>query len=377
MTETQNTSRRPGALIAMSGGVDSSVAAWLMQRDGFDCTGITMRLTRNEAVDTEGLHTCCSERDIEDAAEVAYAMDIPYEVLDFTADFQEKIIDKFIRVYEAGGTPNPCIDCNKYMKFDHLLRWAEAHGLDYVVTGHYARVEQDEATGRWLLKKGLDEGKDQSYVLYNLTQEQLAHVRLPLGGLHKSEVRAIAEEQHFVNARKHDSQDICFVPDGDYAKIIELRTGKKSEPGNFVDKSGSILGRHNGIIRYTIGQHRGLGLSLSQKYYVCEIRPEDNTVVLGESADLFHRGVQVQDMHWIAGSAPETVFRCKAKLRYRHPEQPVCVTVQEDGRVQLMFDEPQRAPTPGQYAVLYDGDIVLGGGVILRAFEPDEKEGLL
>ena len=195
MTETQNTSRRPGALIAMSGGVDSSVAAWLMQRDGFDCTGVTMRLTRNEAVNTEGLHTCCSERDIEDAAEVAYAMDIPYEVLDFTADFQEKIIDKFIRVYEAGGTPNPCIDCNRYMKFDHLLRWAEAHGLDHVVTGHYARVEQDEATGRWLLKKGLDENKDQSYVLYNLTQEQLAHVRLPLGGLHKSEVRAIAEEQ--------------------------------------------------------------------------------------------------------------------------------------------------------------------------------------
>ena len=184
-------------------------------------------------------------------------------------------------------------------------------------------------------------------------------------------------EADFINADKPDSQDICFVPDGDYAKIIELRTGKKSEPGNFVDKSGSILGRHNGIIRYTIGQHRGLGLSLSQKYYVCEIRPEDNTVVLGESADLFHRGVQVQDMHWIAGSAPETVFRCKAKLRYRHPEQPVCVTVQEDGRVQLMFDEPQRAPTPGQYAVLYDGDIVLGGGVIARAFDPDEKEGLL
>ena len=231
MTETQNTSRRPGALIAMSGGVDSSVAAWLMQRDGFDCTGVTMRLTRNEAVNTEGLHTCCSERDIEDAAEVAYAMDIPYEVLDFTADFQEKIIDKFIRVYEAGGTPNPCIDCNKYMKFDHLLRWAEEHGLDHVVTGHYARVEQDEATGRWLLKKGLDENKDQSYVLYNLTQEQLAHVRLPLGGLHKSEVRAIAEQQHFVNARKHDSQDICFVPDGDYARFMEDFTGLRLRQG--------------------------------------------------------------------------------------------------------------------------------------------------
>ena len=252
MTETQNTSRRPGALIAMSGGVDSSVAAWLMQRDGFDCTGITMRLTRNEAVDTEGLHTCCSERDIEDAAEVAYAMDIPYEVLDFTADFQEKIIDKFIRVYEAGGTPNPCIDCNKYMKFDHLLRWAEAHGLDYVVTGHYARVEQDEATGRWLLKKGLDEGKDQSYVLYNLTQEQLAHVRLPLGGLHKSEVRAIAEEQGFVNARKHDSQDICFVPDGDYARFMEDFTGKHYPAGDFLDVSGKKVGTHSGAVRYTI-----------------------------------------------------------------------------------------------------------------------------
>ena len=181
MTEAQNT-KRPGALIAMSGGVDSSVAAWLMQQAGYDCTGITMRLTRNETLGQSGFHTCCSEKDIEDAAEVAFAMDIPYEVLDFTADFREKIIEKFIRVYEMGGTPNPCIDCNRYMKFDHLLRWAESHGMEYVVTGHYARVEQDEATGRWLLKKGLDEGKDQSYVLYNLTQEQLAHVRLPLGG---------------------------------------------------------------------------------------------------------------------------------------------------------------------------------------------------
>ena len=244
MTETENTSRRPGALIAMSGGVDSSVAAWLMQRDGFDCTGITMRLTRNEAVDTEGLHTCCSERDIEDAAEVAYAMDIPYEVLDFTADFQEKIIDKFIRVYEAGGTPNPCIDCNKYMKFDHLLRWAESHGMEYVVTGHYARVEQDEATGRWLLKKGLDEGKDQSYVLYSLTEEQLAYTCFPLGDYTKTEIRKIAEEQGFFNAHKHDSQDICFIPDGDYMAFIEKTTGKKSEPGDFVNQEGEIVGQH-------------------------------------------------------------------------------------------------------------------------------------
>ena len=298
MTETENTSRRPGSLIAMSGGVDSSVAAWLMQRDGFDCTGITMRLTRNEAVDTEGLHTCCSERDIEDAAEVAYAMDIPYEVLDFTADFQEKIIDKFIRVYEAGGTPNPCIDCNKYMKFDHLLRWAEAHGLDYVVTGHYARVEKDEATGRWLLKKGLDEGKDQSYVLYNLTQEQLAHVRLPLGGLHKSEVRALAEEQGFVNARKHDSQDICFVPDGDYARFMEDFTGKHYPAGDFLDVSGKKVGTHSGAVRYTIGQRKGLGLAMGAPVYVCAKDMQANTVTVGPEAELFDTIVYADEVNW-------------------------------------------------------------------------------
>lgn len=300
MTETQNTSRRPGALIAMSGGVDSSVAAWLMQRDGFDCTGITMRLTRNEAVNTEGLHTCCSERDIEDAAEVAYAMDIPYEVLDFTADFQEKIIDKFIRVYEAGGTPNPCIDCNRYMKFDHLLRWAEAHGLDHVVTGHYARVEQDEATGRWLLKKGLDENKDQSYVLYNLTQEQLAHVRLPLGGLHKSEVRAIAEQQHFVNARKHDSQDICFVPDGDYVGFITRCVGHESPTGPFVDQEGRVLGQHKGFIRYTKGQHKGLDLAIEPPLYVLRKDPADHAVYLGHNEDLFTSELIAGDWNWIS-----------------------------------------------------------------------------
>ena len=365
MTETQNTSRRPGALIAMSGGVDSSVAAWLMQRDGFDCTGVTMRLTRNEAVNTEGLHTCCSERDIEDAAEVAYAMDIPYEVLDFTADFQEKIIDKFIRVYEAGGTPNPCIDCNRYMKFDHLLRWAEAHGLDHVVTGHYARVEQDEATGRWLLKKGLDENKDQSYVLYNLTQEQLAHVRLPLGGLHKSEVRAIAEQQHFVNARKHDSQDICFVPDGDYAGFIARYTGRDCPAGDFVDESGRVLGRHKGIVHYTVGQRKGLGIAADAPLYVKRIDAAENRVVLSGNDALFSRELMANDFNWIAYDVPPRELRATARVRYHQREQAATVTVLEDGHVHLVFDEPQRAVTPGQAVVLYDGDTVLGGGTIL------------
>ena len=366
MTEIQNTSRRPGALIAMSGGVDSSVAAWLMQRDGFDCTGITMRLTRNEAVDTEGLHTCCSERDIEDAAEVAYAMDIPYEVLDFTADFQEKIIDKFIRVYEAGGTPNPCIDCNKYMKFDHLLRWAEAHGLDYVVTGHYARVEQDEATGRWLLKKGLDEGKDQSYVLYNLTQEQLAHVRLPLGGLHKSEVRAIAEEQGFVNARKHDSQDICFVPDGDYARFMEDFTGKHYPAGDFLDVSGKKVGTHSGAVRYTIGQRKGLGLAMGAPVYVCAKDMQANTVTVGPEAELFDTIVYADEVNWIAIPELTGPLRVTARTRYHRVEQPATVDPAGPDGFRLEFDQPQRAPTPGQAVVLYQGDIVLGGGTIVR-----------
>ena len=326
MTETQNTSRRPGALIAMSGGVDSSVAAWLMQRDGFDCTGITMRLTRNEAVDTEGLHTCCSERDIEDAAEVAYAMDIPYEVLDFTADFQEKIIDKFIRVYEAGGTPNPCIDCNKYMKFDHLLRWAEAHGLNYVVTGHYARVEQDEATGRWLLKKG----------------------------------------QHFVNARKHDSQDICFVPDGNYARFMEDFTGKHYPAGDFLDVSGKKVGTHSGAVRYTIGQRKGLGLAMGAPVYVCAKDMQANTVTVGPEAELFDTIVYADEVNWIAIPELTGPLRVTARTRYHQVEQPATVYPAGPGGFRLEFDQPQRAPTPGQAVVLYQGDTVLGGGTIVR-----------
>lgn len=359
-------------LIAMSGGVDSSVAAFLMKEQGCECIGATMKLFHNEDIGVSRTKTCCSLEDVEDARLVALRLGIPYYVFNFSDDFKGQVIDRFISSYERGATPNPCIDCNRYLKFERLYERARILGCDAIVTGHYARIEQEN--GRWLLKKSLDESKDQSYVLYSLTQDQLVHTRLPLGAMHKSKTRRIAEEQGFYNADKPDSQDICFVPDGDYAKIIELRTGKKAEPGNFIDKDGHILGRHSGIIRYTIGQHRGLGLSLSQKYFVCEIRPEDNTVVLGASEDLFHRGVKVRDMHWIAGSAPGESFRCKAKLRYRHPEQPVSVTVLENGEIRLLFDEPQRAPTPGQYAVLYDGDIVLGGGVIAGTFAEDTKE---
>ena len=365
MTTQNSAPRPPRALIAMSGGVDSSVAAWLMQRDGYDCTGITMRLTHNEMLGQSGFHTCCSEKDIEDAAEVAFALDIPYEVLDFTADFREQIIEKFVRVYEAGGTPNPCIDCNKYMKFNHLLNWAQAHGMEYVVTGHYARVEQDPDTGRWLLKKGLDEGKDQSYVLYNLTQQQLAHVRLPLGALHKTEVRAIAEQHHFINARKHDSQDICFVPDGDYARFMEGFTGKHYTAGDFLDESGKVVGTHNGAVRYTLGQRKGLGLALGAPVYVCGKDMQANTVTVGPESALFDRIVYAEDVNWIAIPELTGPLRVTARTRYHQTEQAATVYPAENG-FRLEFDQPQRAPTPGQSVVLYQGDVVLGGGIITR-----------
>ena len=318
---TQTPDCKPRALIAMSGGVDSSVAAWLMQQAGYDCTGITMRLTRNETLGQSGFHTCCSEKDIEDAAEVAFALDIPYEVLDFTADFREQIIEKFVRVYETGGTPNPCIDCNKYMKFRHLLDWAEAHGMEYVVTGHYARVEQDAATGRFLLKKGLDEGKDQSYVLYNLTQEQLAHIRLPLGGLHKTEVRDIAEQHKFVNARKHDSQDICFVPDGDYARFMEDFTGKHYPAGDFLDESGRGGGTHSGAVRYTLGQRKGLGLALGAPVYVCGKDMQANTVTVGPEENLFDRIVYADEANWIAIPELTAPLRVTARIRPNRPRR--------------------------------------------------------
>ena len=248
------------ALIAMSGGVDSSCAAFLMREQGYECMGTTMRLYRNEDLGACNFRTCCSEKDIEDASEVAFQLDIPYEVLDFTADFQEQIIDKFIRTYEEGGTPNPCIDCNRFMKFEKLLDFAFAHGLNYIVTGHYARIERDEQSGRYVLKKGVDESKDQSYVLYNLTQHQLAHTIFPLGAYSKTEIREMAEKQNFCNARKHDSQDICFVPDGDYVGFMEQYTGKHYPAGDYLDLEGNKVGTHEGAVRYTIGQRRGLRL---------------------------------------------------------------------------------------------------------------------
>lgn len=349
-------------LVAMSGGVDSSVAAKLLLDGGNDCIGCTMKLYNNEDAGISKGHTCCSLDDVEDARSVAYRLGIEHFVFNFSDDFREKIIDKFVESYCRGLTPNPCIDCNRYMKFNKLFDRAAILGCDYIATGHYAKIEFKN--GKYLLKKAVDPSKDQSYVLYSMTQNQLSHTLFPLGGMCKEETRKIAEESGFINAKKPDSQDICFVPDGDYAKIIELHTGKKAPFGNFVDKNGNILGKHKGIIHYTIGQHRWLGIDLPGKRYVCRICPKNNTVVLGTADELFSREAFAEDFNWISGEAPERPFRCKAKIRYRQPEQWATVTPIGKNAAQIVFDEPQRAITPGQAAVLYDGETVLGGGVI-------------
>lgn len=352
------------ALIAMSGGVDSSVAAKLMIEEGYECIGCTMKLFHNEDAGIPKEHTCCSLDDVEDARMVAYSLGMPHYVFNFSEDFKEKIIEKFVCSYEAGLTPNPCIDCNRYMKFDKLYERAKLLNCEYVVTGHYARIEYDIETKKYLLKKAVDDTKDQSYVLYTMTQDQLAHTKYPLGGLTKVETRAIAEKNGFVNAHKADSQDICFVPNGDYAAVIEQHRGTPCEEGNFVDKDGKVLGRHKGIIRYTVGQRKNLGISFAKPMYVCEIRPEDNTVVLGEAEELLSTEMDVSDVNWISGTAPTESFRCKVKIRYRKSEEWATVIPVSEQKIHVVFDEPQSAITPGQAAVLYDGDVVLGGGVI-------------
>ena len=350
-------------LIAMSGGVDSSVAAFLMKEQGCECIGATMKLFHNEDIGVSRTKTCCSLEDVEDARLVALRLGIPYYVFNFSDDFKGQVIDRFISSYERGATPNPCIDCNRYLKFERLYERARILGCDAIVTGHYARIEQEN--GRWLLKKSLDESKDQSYVLYNLTQEQLAHIRLPLGGLHKTEVREIAEQHKFVNARKHDSQDICFVPDGDYARFMEDFTGKHYPAGDFLDENGRVVGTHNGAVRYTIGQRKGLGLAMGAPVYVCGKDMQANTVTVGPEEMLFDRIVYADEVNWIAIPELTGPLRVTARTRYHQVEQAATVYPAECG-FRLEFDQPQRAPTPGQAVVLYQGDTVLGGGTITR-----------
>ena len=283
------------ALIAMSGGVDSSLAAKFMIDSGFECIGCTMKLFHNEDIGMERSRTCCSLEDVEDARSIAYKLGMRFYVFNFTEDFRDTVIHKFVECYKNGRTPNPCIDCNRYMKFGKLFERADILGCDNVVTGHYARIEEHQ--GSFVLKKAVDETKDQSYVLYSMTQKQLARTKFPLGNLKKTEVRAIAEQNGFVNAGKPDSQDICFVPNGDYASVIERQSGWKSPVGNFVDQRGKVLGTHRGMIHYTVGQRKGLGISGPAPLYVCKICPQNNTVILGESQDLFRTETDVTDFN--------------------------------------------------------------------------------
>ena len=366
-------------LVAMSGGVDSSVTAYLLKQQGYECLGATMRLTCSRSFDDMGERSCCSLRDLEDAEAVCTRLGIPWQAVDFRETFARKVIDKFVRTYEDGRTPNPCIDCNRYLKFGALLNYAREHNCEYVATGHYAQVGQ-APDGTWTLSRGVDPAKDQSYVLYSLDQERLAHTLLPLGGLVKSrDVRRIAAEQGFNNANKPDSQGICFCPDNDFASYIEEREGRTLPEGDILDTNGHVIGRHHGALRYTIGQRKGLGVAMLHPVYVTKVDACANTVTLGEEADLMAGALIADDWIW---SAPEDRIRAAldaagaagipigAKIRYRQPDQAARLSWgDETGAVQVTFERPQRAIAPGQAVVVYDGDVVLGGGTVRKVLK--------
>ena len=358
------------ALIAMSGGVDSSVAALIMKEKGYDCIGITMKLYDSETGQACRSRTCCTLEDVEDARQVASALSIPYYVLNFKDDFQKKVILPFVETYENGGTPNPCIRCNRFMKHEKLYKKAEELGCDYIVTGHYARIRYDEEKQRYLLLKAKDEKKDQSYVLYFLNQEQLKHSIFPLGEFEtKEEVRAIAEKNGFFNADKPDSQDICFVTSGSYGDFLEKFRGKPYPKGYFVDEEGNKLGTHKGIIRYTIGQRKGLGLALKEPMYVAGKNLEKNQVILTKGPALYSEALEAEDFNWISMDPPKEEYPVTVKTRYNAKAVPAFVSVKEENHVFLRFEKPERAIAAGQAVVLYDGEIVVGGGTIKKAIK--------
>ena len=338
-------------LIAMSGGVDSSVCAHLLQEAGYDCIGATMRL-----------HTKFAEDEADDARRIAERLGIPFQILELSDDFGRHVIDYFIKTYQNGGTPNPCVECNRTMKFGRLLEIADEMGCDKLATGHYARVER--VGNRYLLKKAIDPTKDQSYVLWSLSQKQLSRVVFPLGDLTKEEARRIATENGFCNAARRDSQDICFIPDGDYVGFIERTTGTTPCEGKFVDTDGTVLGTHQGLLRYTIGQRKGLGIAFGKPTYVCKKNAKDNTITLGSNEDLFEKELTASAVNLIACDRIDAPMRVEAKARYT--AKATWATVEQTGEdeIRVVFDEPQRAISAGQSVVLYDGDTVIGGGII-------------
>ncbi len=344
-------------LVGMSGGVDSSVCAALLKQNGFEVGGVTLNLIENFDVSS-----------IEDAKAVCEKLEIPHFTVNLQKEFKYRVINNFTEEYINGNTPNPCIVCNKYIKFGEMLGIAKENGYSKIATGHYAQIKKDE-NGRYLLCKSEDLTKDQTYVLYCLSQEQLAGVEFPLGALSKSQVRQIAENENLVNAKRKDSQDICFVPDGDYASFIEKTSGYFSKAGDYVNLEGEKLGEHKGVIHYTIGQRKGLGIALGKPAFVIEKDAETNKVVLGNEEFLFYKKVIVTNVNFIPFDKLENEMKVCAKLRYSQKEQPAVIKPLENGDVLIEFETPQRAPSSGQAAVFYDGDVVVGGGTIVKGIE--------
>lgn len=352
-------------VVGMSGGVDSSVAAYLLKEQGYDVIGVTMQIWQDEeqaAQEENG--GCCGLSAVDDARRVAAALEIPYYVMNFKKEFKENVIDYFVEEYQNGRTPNPCIACNRYVKWESLLQRSLSIGAEYIATGHYARVVQLE-NGRYTLRRSATLAKDQTYALYNLTQEQLKRTLMPVGKYTKDEVRAIAEKINLRIANKPDSQDICFVPDGDYASYIEANSGARILPGNFVLSDGTVVGQHKGIVHYTVGQRKGLGLSLGHPVFVLDIRPETNEIVVGTNEESMTRHVRADRINFMSIEDLADKKRVWAKIRYNHRGAWCMVEKTGEDEILCIFEEPQRAVTPGQAVVLYDGEYVLGGGTII------------
>lgn len=352
-------------VVGMSGGVDSSVAAYLLKEQGYDVVGVTMQIWQDESSDIVEDHGgCCGLSAVDDARRVAAMLDIPYYVMNFKNEFKRDVIDYFVKEYKEGRTPNPCIACNRYVKWESLLTRSLSIGADYIATGHYARITQ-LSNGRYAIRNSVTAKKDQTYALYNLTQEQLSRTLMPIGDYTKDEVRAIAERIGLTVAHKPDSMEICFVPDNDYAGFIERETGYESVPGDFVDTKGNVIGKHKGVIHYTVGQRKGLGIALGKPAFVVAIKPETNQVVIGDNSDVFSDKLYANHINLMAADEITEPVHFKAKIRYSHEGAMCTVRKIADDTIECTFDEPVRAITPGQAVVLYDGDYVYGGGTII------------
>lgn len=353
-------------VVGMSGGVDSSVAAHILQEEGYEVIGITMQIWGKDMPDDDS-GGCCGLSAVDDARRVCQKLGIPHYVINFRDDFEKHVIDYFLEEYQRGRTPNPCIACNRYVKWESMLDKALQLGAKYIATGHYARVTYNEETDRYALSQSATLAKDQSYALYNLTQHQLKHTLMPLGDYTKDQIREIAKEINLAVASKPDSQEICFIPDDDYAKYITENTDIKSEEGNFVDLEGNILGKHKGIIHYTVGQRKGLGVQAAKPLYVIQIKPETNEVIVGDNKDVFRDTVYANKLNFMPFESLEEgqEMTLTGKIRYAQKAAPCTIRMSGEDTLLCTFHEPQRAITPGQALVLYDGDTVVGGGTIL------------